>query len=543
MFMTNFLPKVLLPMFLAVSMFLVVSIFPTMAMCGEKATAQEKTSIQKTKTSKTNSKQNSSAKADSKKSDKDTNDLSIESSSVTTHTVKIGGVDITYEAEAATYVLKKEDGKAQARIFYTAYTKKEKKENLKRPLTFAFNGGPGSSSVWLHLGAFGPRKIKLDKDGFVPGPPAEITDNPWSILDVTDLVFIDPVTTGYSRAVEAKKAKDFHGVEKDIESVGEFVRLYVTRKKRWLSPKFLAGESYGTTRATGLVAHMAHKHRMLFNGLILVSSVLDFQTIVFGTGNDLPYISFLPTYTATGWYYKKLSPELMKLTLRQVVEKARNFALNEYSVALLKGSNLPKKERLTIVKKLAQLTGLKEEYIDDSSLRVSLSAYCKQILKKEHKIIGRMDSRYTGASFDLLSERPSYDPSLNYLCGPFSAVFNHYIRAELGFKSDLPYELLTGRTWPWNWGPFKNRYVNMVPRLKRTYADNPNLKIFIANGYYDGATPFMATEHTFSHIFPEDFEKNLTMNYYEAGHMMYTRNKCLKKLKKDLKRWINKSVR
>jgi carboxypeptidase C (cathepsin A) len=527
---------VLLKIFLSV-LFLAAA-FPVVV-CGAEDSAAEKKGSSGSSTEKA-----VPCKTETPKVTDSVNDLAVESSSVTTHTVNIDGKDLTYEAEAATYVLKEEEyGKAKARIFYTAYTKKGEEKNLKRPITFAFNGGPGSSSVWLHLGALGPRKIKLDKEGFVDGPCASLMDNPWSILDLTDLVFIDPVTTGYSRAVDAEKANTFHGVEKDIASVGEFVRLYVTRKQRWLSPKFLAGESYGTTRATGLVHHMSGKHNMLFNGLILVSSVLDFQTIAFDEGNDLPYVLFLPTYTATGWHYKKLSPELMKLTLRQVVDKAREFASGEYSVALLKGTGLSKDDRKAVIGKMSAFTGLDEAYISDSSLRVSLPAYCKRILKDEHKIVGRMDSRYTGAAFDLLSKRPSYDPSLSYLCGPFSAVLNHYVRSDLGFKSDLPYELLTGRTWPWNWGAFENRYVNMVPRLKKTYADNPALKVFVANGYYDGATPFMATEYTFAHIFPEGFEKNVEMNYYEAGHMMYTKEKCLKKLKKDLSSWITKSIR
>ncbi len=464
---------------------------------------------------------------------------SVGKTQTTTHTVTIGKKKLTYEATAGTIELKADDGKEKARIFYIAYTAKGLKDTAKRPLTFSFNGGPGSSSVWLHLGVFGPRRVIMNEDGSAPPPPARLTDNEYSILDVTDLVFIDPVTTGFSRAVPHDKAKNFHGVQSDIESVGDFVRLYTTRNKRWHSPKYIAGESYGTTRAAGLVAHMSRRYGMFFNGIILVSAVLDFQTISFNANNDMPYVLFLPTYAATAWYHRLLPQELQKLSLKSLVREARDFAEGPYLLGLMKGQRLKGKERKKLVTQYAQFTGLSPAYVENSDLRVPLFRYNKELLRDKRLIVGRMDSRLTGYSIDPINDTSGYDPSLATFIGPFGGALNHYVRAELKFESDLPYEVLTGRVHPWDWGHFKNQYVNVATSLRQAFCPNPSLRVFVANGYYDAATPFFATEYTFDHLsLPEALQGNVTMRYYEGGHMMYSHKKSLAKMKKDLADWL-----
>ena len=461
-------------------------------------------------------------------------------SAVTTHTIKIGGKPLTYEATAGTIALKGNDGKEKAKVFYIAYVAKDVEDKSKRPLTFSFNGGPGSSSVWLHLGVFGPRRVVMNKDGSAPPPPARLTDNEFSILDKTDLVFIDPVTTGYSRAIPHEKAKNFHGVNQDIESVGDFLRLYTTRNKRWASPKYIAGESYGTTRAAGLVAHMAQRYGMFFNGIVLVSAVLQFQTIRFKPGNDLPYVLFLPTYTATAWYHKLLPLELQKLTLPKVVQAAREFAEGPYALALFKGRRLSGEDRENTVKKVAMFTGLREAYVRNSDLRIPLFRYTKEVLRSKDLLVGRMDSRLTGHSVDPVNDIASYDPSLSTFIGHFGGALNHYVRAELEYESDLPYEVLTGKVHPWDWGHYKNQFVDVATSLRRAFCSNPNLRVFVANGYYDGATPFFATEYTFDHMsLPGQLPKNVTMRYYEAGHMMYSHEPSLIKMKNDLTDWLS----
>ena len=476
-------------------------------------------------------------KKEEKKKDKQ---HSSSNSAVTTHTITIAGKALTYEATAGTIALKGKDGKEKAKVFYIAYVAKDVKEKSKRPLTFSFNGGPGSSSVWLHLGVFGPRRVIMNKDGSVPPPPARLTDNEYSILDKTDLVFIDPVTTGYSRAVPHDKAKSFHGVQQDIESVGDFVRLYTTRNKRWASPKYIAGESYGTTRAAGLVSHMAKRYGMFFNGIILVSAVLQFQTIRFTEGNDLPYILFLPTYAATAWYHKLLPQELQKLSLPELVQKAREFAEGEYASALLKGRRYSGTKREALVKKIAMFTGLDKSYVRESDLRISLFRYTKEVLRSRGLLVGRMDSRLTGHSLDPVNDVATYDPSLSTYIGHFGGALNHYVRDELEYESDLPYEILTGKVHPWDWGVFKNSFVDVASSLRYTFCGNPSLRVFVANGYYDGATPFFAAEYTFDHMtLPGKLPTNVTMRYYEAGHMMYSHEPSLIKMKKDLADWLS----
>lgn len=454
------------------------------------------------------------------------------------HSITIKGQLIDYTAKAGTILLRDQEDKPTAAIFYIAYTRNGVADLAKRPVTFSFNGGPGSSSVWMHMGLLGPRRVQLEEDGMPLPPPYKMVDNDFSLLDETDLVFIDPVSTGFSRAVKPEDAKKFHGVDGDIKSVAEFIRLYITRNTRWGSPKFIIGESYGTTRAAGLSGELRDHHRMGINGIMLVSTVLNFETISFSRGNDLPYVLYLPTYAATAWYHKKLSNDLLKLPVEEVVSKAEAFASGEYNSALLEGSALPAAKRQKIVKQLAVFTGLSEEYLDQSDLRVPIYRFSEELLRREHQVIGRFDSRYKGYIRDRLSDNMEYDPSGEGVFAAFTATFNQYLRTELKYESDLPYEILTGNVHPWNWGE-QNGYVNVGETLADSLTRNPFLKVHVSCGYYDLATPWMAARYTFHHLgIDPTLEKNITLDNYTSGHMMYLNLPDLKKQKADLSKFI-----
>lgn len=457
-----------------------------------------------------------------------------ETLSETDHAVTVGGAKLDYRATAGNLVLKDEEGKSKASLFFVAYTKTGVKDLRGRPLTFAFNGGPGSSSVWLHLGVLGPRRVLVGDVGEDVAPPYRLTDNESTLLDQTDLVFIDPVSTGYSRAVPAQNAKQYHGVQEDVQSVAEFIRLYVTRFHRWDSPKFLAGESYGTTRAANLVGYLQNQLGMNCNGVVLVSAVLNFQTIRFDEGNELPYALFLPTYTATAWYHKKLPAEL-QADLRATLREVEHFARGEYVLALMKGDRLTDPERKALAQKLARYTGLGEDYVLRTNLRLEISRFNKELLRKEGLTVGRFDSRFTGADADAAGERPEYDPSYVAVQGPYTATLNQYLRSELHYENNLPYEILTGRVQPWDYGNARNRYLNVSEPLRQALLKNRSLRVFVANGLYDLATPYFATDYTMDHLgLAPALGEHITMEYYEAGHMMYVHKPSLRKLKKDL---------
>ncbi|MEM7245843.1 MAG: peptidase S10 [Acidobacteriota bacterium] len=461
----------------------------------------------------------------------------------TSHSVTIGGQRVRYEATAGTLVMRDEEGAPKATIFYIAYTRQDGRDPSKRPLTFSFNGGPGSSSVWLHLGTLGPKRVHMDPDGFPLPPPYKLVDNAESILDVTDLVFIDPVMTGYSRPAPDEDREQFHGIDEDVRSVGEFIRLYTTRNERWASPKFLVGESYGTTRAAGLAGWLQGRHGFYLNGVMLISSILDFQTARFDTGNDLPYILFLPTYTATAWYHDRLAPDLQR-DLRATLDEVEEFATTEYTLALMKGDRLGDAERNAIAKKLARYTGLSEQYVKDTNLRIKIFRFTKELRRDERKTVGRLDSRFVGDDRDSAGERYEYDPSYSAIQGPYTATLNDYVRRDLGFESDLPYEILTGRVHPWSYESYQNRYVNVSETLRRSMTRNPSLKVFVANGYYDLATPYFATEYTFDHLgLPKELQGNVTMGWYEAGHMMYIHIPSLVALKRDLAAFMQSATK
>jgi carboxypeptidase C (cathepsin A) len=463
--------------------------------------------------------------------------------SETKHTIKFGKDELSYTATAGTLQLKEEDGKPLANIFFTAYTLNGVANLAKRPITFTFNGGPGSSSVWLHMGAFAPKKVLLDDNGDTLPPPYKLVDNEYNLLDFTDLVFIDPVTTGYSRPAPGVPNSKFHGVQQDIESVGEFVRLYTTRFQRWQSPKFLAGESYGGTRAAALSHFLQERHNLFLNGVVLVSPALNFETIRFDEGNDLPYALFLPTYTASAWYHKKLSKEQQD-DRQQTLAEAEAFAQSEYTVALMKGDKLSAGEKQQLAAKMARLTGLSEKYLLQANLRVSIFRFCRELLRDERKTIGRFDSRFTGFSKDAAGETPDYDASAPIHDGPFAATLNHYLRNELKYETDLTYEILTGRVQPWDYGNAKNRYLNVGPDLRKAMTQNRHLRVFVANGIYDLATPYFATDYCIDHLGLEPaLVPHVTTKYYEGGHMMYVHKMSHKQLHKDLREFYQQATK
>ena len=470
---------------------------------------------------------------------------------VTQHKVRIGGKEIKYTVTAGTIVLKEEPAdrekewegeKPRAQIFFIAYTKdnsgaktSEKNSTLaKRPLTFSFNGGPGSSSVWLHLGVLGPRRVVLTDEGELPPPPFQLTDNQYSLLDETDLVFIDPVSTGYSRAADGQKPKEWHEFRKDIESVGDFIRLYTTRYNRWLSPKFLIGESYGTTRAAGLSGYLQERHGLYLNGLMLISVVLDFTTIRFTTHNELPFILFLPGYAATAWYHKKAG---RGQSLRKFLQEAEEFAGGAYASALMKGDLLTVEERLNVVQELARFTGLSTDFIERTNLRIMDRHFFKELLRESGRTVGRLDTRFLGVDRLGVTESAEYDPLLTNVLGPYTAGFYDLVRAELKFESDLRYEILNEKVWPWSYS--ENQYLNVAETMRKAMTYNPHLKVFVGNGYYDLGTPYFATEYTFNHLgLDRSLHKNISMEYYEAGHMMYIHMPSLKKMKADLVKFM-----
>lgn len=458
----------------------------------------------------------------------------------TSNSVKVNGVSLRYKATTGNALIKDEQGNAKASIFYISYVKDDVKDASQRPVTFCFNGGPGSSSVWLHMGAFGPKIVQFQDLGYVK-PPYNVEENPFTLLDVTDLVFIDPVSTGFSEAIPYQDKKNFHGVKEDIKSVAEFIRLWTTQNNRWTSPKFVAGESYGTTRAAGLANYLHNDVYLYLNGVILISNVLDFQAYNFDTANDLPFVTYLPSYTSTAWFHKKLSEELQE-DLFKTLKEVQDFAINEYSIALLKGLSLPQEERSKVAEKLSRYTGISKEYIEKSNLRLSQSRFTKELLSKNNLVVGRFDSRYKGYPVDGGESDCDSDPSSEVIMGCFTGGFNYYLRNELNWKEDKEYNIIKS-VWPWDYGSAKNEYVHMSEDLRENMIKNPNLKIFVGNGLYDLATPFLATIYTFNHLNLEpEIQSNITMHYYQAGHMMYLHRPSLIKLKNDLAQFIKSAL-
>src|SRR5271165_3289989 len=461
---------------------------------------------------------------------------------VTHHEIHIGGRVLHYTATAGYMPIRNEEGtEVEANIFFVAYTLDN--PTAKRPLMFSFNGGPGSASIWLHLGAIGPRRVKMLPDGGMPQPPFELVDNEDTWLDQTDLVFIDPVGTGYSRAVKKDQAKKCLSVKGDISSIAEFIRLYLSRYQRWTSPLFLVGESYGTTRAAGLSGYLID-HGIALNGVVLVSSVLNFQTLEFTRGNDLPYILFLPTYTATAWYHQKLPADLQARDLASVLADAQQFAAGTYATSLGKGDSLTAQEKQSLIDQVARFTGLDRSVVDFNDMRLEQGVFCRELLKSQKLTVGRLDSRFTGDDISRVrGEGRFFDPSMSAIRPPFTATFNNYVRTELGFKSDLEYYVLGGGIGEWDWGSAGEGFPDTSEALRLAFVKNPYMKLFVANGYYDLATPFFATQYTLDHMnLTLQQHQKITLGYYDAGHMMYIKSDSLSRLKKDVSGFLGSAL-
>lgn len=467
----------------------------------------------------------------------------------TKHQLKVGRKPLAYTATTGRVVLRDEvyeDGKfvgfkAKAEMSVTSYVVDgpDGGADPTRPVTFAFNGGPGSSSVWLHMGLFGPRRVLMGDAGELAAPPYGLADNAETLLAVSDLVFIDPVSTGYSRVLEGEKPEPFHGYQGDIDSVAELIRIWTSRHKRWMSPKFLAGESYGTLRAAAMAEHLQSRHSMFVNGLILISSVLDLSSIDFeNQRNDRAHALYLPTYAAIAHYHGKV-----RGSLKKVLADAEEYAVREYPWVLSRGERLTPKERAHAVRRIAALSGLSEDYVDRADLRIEHWRFFGELLRDERRTVGRLDGRFSGPAASAIAENMDADPSHDAIMGPYAAAFNHYVRDELGYENDLPYEQISRRVHPWSYKDFEGRPVDVTPKLERAMRQNPHLKVHVAYGYYDGATPHFAAEDVVAHLqIPAELRANIEHAYYPAGHMMYVHEPTRRQQSKDLAEFVTRSA-
>ena len=445
--------------------------------------------------------------------------------------VTIAGKKIDYKATTGKIQLKDDDGKARASIFFVSYERTDVKDRSNRPVMFAFNGGPGSSAVWLHIGVLGPKIIQLPGDGTSPpAPPVRVMDNPLSILDVCDLVFVDPVSTGYSRAEKDTKPGEFHGLDEDIKSVGDFVRRWISENDRWASPKFLLGESYGGIRAAGLAQHLQSRYGMSLNGVVLLSSLLDFSTLQSAQGNDLAYQVFLPAMTGVARFHGKIQGDRDAL-----VKESTEFAFGDYAAALLKGNSLDSETRQKLAERLSKLTGIDGAVWLERDLRLDPTFFRSELLRKEGKVLGRFDGRVAWDATDKAADSPGYDPSYSLAYGAFSTAMLDYLGRDLGYKEDQPYEILTSKVQPWRWDA-DNEVVNLSDRLATAMRDNPHLKVLVMGGHTDLATPPEGVAYSVRHMLnlPENVRKNFTTTFYDGGHMFYLNPPDLVKTRADL---------
>ncbi|HUG23561.1 S10 family peptidase [Piscinibacter sp.] len=468
----------------------------------------------------------------------------------TEHKLKLGKRTLEYSVTCGTLVLREDEhdkegqrsaDKPCAALFFVAYTLTNGNGNgaKPRPVTFSFNGGPGSSSVWLHLGILGPQRVVTDEMGNAPPPPYALTDNEHTLLTDSDLVFIDPIGTGHSRMAEGEKVAEFHDYQRDLDAIGEFIRLYLTRFGRWDSPKYLIGESYGTTRAAGLTLHLQDRHDVFLNGVMLISMAVDLQTLCFDHGNELPYALFLPTYAATAWYHEALVPELQKKPLREVVAQAEAFAYGDYTTALMQGSRLDTMTRDHIAGQVARFSGLSTEYVLRSDLRPGEFRYFKELLRHRGQTIGRLDTRFTGQDRDDAGEKPEADAAMSNLVGAYAAGINRLLKDTLKFEADAPYVVHAPIWDKWGWKDFANKYVNVGASLRRAMHANPHMRVYVASGYYDLATPHSAGDYTLSHLGVRNgLQKNISVSYFEAGHMMYIHRPSLERMARELRRFV-----
>jgi carboxypeptidase C (cathepsin A) len=457
---------------------------------------------------------------------------------VTKHSINLDGKTLNYTATVAQMPLKNAAGDTEAHIFYMAYTL-DGVDKAQRPLTFCFNGGPGSASMWVHLGGMGPRSPKLMPNGSMPPPPYQLSDNPNTWLDQTDLVFIDPVGTGYSRAKSIDVARRMNGVQGDIQSVGEFMRMYLARYDRTLSPLFIAGESYGTFRAAGLAGYLIDRG-IAFNGVVLIGTTLNLATI-WGRNDDLVYTLLLPSLAADAWYHKKVPADLQRKDLKTFLKEVEAFASTEYAGALMKGDSMTAPERKAMIDKLVKYTGLEARYLDESNMRIDVSHFTRELLRDRHETIGRYDGRLTGPSSLNVGETSEGDPSSTLITPPFTATLVSYLRNELNYKSDL-YYYPSGGTQPWDYG-ISNGFADTTSMLRSAMMKNPYMKVMIAAAYYDTATPYFAVQYTFNHMgLHPDMHKRITWDYYQSGHMLYIDSDSHAKFKKDFADFLNSAI-
>ncbi len=458
------------------------------------------------------------------------------------HSIKVKGKTLDYTTTTGLMPIKDDEGNIKANLFYAAYTKNGVDDTTKRPLTFVYNGGPGSSTVWLHMGGLAPKRVQMLQDGGMPKPPFELVENEHTWLTETDLVFVDPVDTGFSRATSEEEAKKAKGVEGDIATVGEFIRMYLVRNARWQSPLFLSGESYGTFRSAGLAGYLIDRG-IAFSGIILISSILNMQTARFTLGNDLPYQLFLPTYAATAWYHQKIDKGLRKKSIRAYLDEVEAWVEEEYVQALSLGDRIDAKHADKIAQDLAAYTGLSVDFVKDSNLRINIHQFCKALKREERRHVGRLDSRFMSWDHDVVDDMPEFDPSMNGIIPPFSSVLNPYFRTELGYESDVEYHIIRSLGGEWDWGSAMKGYSDTSDNLRAAMAKNPYMKVFIASGYYDLATPYYATEYTVSHMnLDSSVRGNIQIEEYPTGHMIYIDQDALVKMNDDCKTFIQDSA-
>ena len=462
---------------------------------------------------------------------------------VTHQQATVNGRVLHYTATAGRLPIKRGDGKIEAEMFFVAYTL-DGENAAQRPLTFAFNGGPGSSSVWLHMGALGPRRVVLQANGFMPASPYHLQDNQYSLLDKSDLVLVDAIATGWSRAEDEATTKRFLGVQGDLDAFGEFIRLYITRYGRWASPLFLFGESYGTTRAAGLAGYLAERG-ISFNGIVLLSTAMDFQTLEFQKNNDLPYILIVPSYTMIAAYHHKLASDLTQ-DLAKTRAEVEQWASTTYAQALAKGDAMTPQERQSVIDQMARYTGLSREVIDQANLRIDVAQFTHYLLINQKLRVGRLDGRFTGPDPQGLMDTPFYDPAESALMPPFTAMFNNYVRNDLGYKTDMPYYVFAmgGGLWrQWEWGSAVKGFPDTATALREAMVKDPYLKVVVLEGYYDLATPYYAANYVIDHLnLPENFRRNISVETYDSGHMAYVNEPSLTKMKQDVVRFMDSAM-
>jgi len=463
-----------------------------------------------------------------------------EESSVTEHTIRIDGQVVPYRATAATMLLENAQGDTTGSLYYTAYTRTDVRDLRQRPIAFIYNGGPGSASAWLHMGAFGPRRIVVNDPEATPPAPYRLVDNTGSLIDVTDMVFVDPIGTGFSTVVGDGSGRDFWGVDEDAASLAQFISRYVSRNGRWNSPKYLIGESYGTTRSAVLGNRLQQRENMDLNGIVLISAVLDFETLLFAPGHDLSYVLYLPSYAITAAYHGLIAKPADQAAF---LDEVRAWALGPYAAALAKGSALPEAERVAVRRQLASYTGLSEDYLERADLRVEAGQFRAELQRARGAVTARLDARYDGLMGDRLAESAEYDPQSTAISSAYTAAINSYLRDDLKFAPDRRYVLGGGVGGAWNWSRQGSRgwtgatYVGTD--LAQALIANPHLRVEVENGYYDLATPFFAMEYTVDHLgVPAQARERVTHKYYDAGHMMYVLDEGLRALKANVAAFI-----